>query len=238
MRAFIAGATGYTGRHVVARLAAAGHETIAHIRPASRSLASWQPRFATMGATVDTTAWEAEAMAATLQRLQPTHVFALLGTTARRQKTHEPDATYERVDRDLTLLLLAAAGTVSPPPVFVYLSSLGADTPRKNRYLQARHDVEQALAAGPVPWISARPSFITGTDRDEDRPAERVGAVVGDAALSLLGRLGASTLRDRYSSLTGDQLAAGLIGAADDPQVRNQVIQTEGLRPYVNRSAP
>lgn len=237
MRAFVAGATGYTGRHVVERLRSGGHEAIAHIRPGSRSLETWQPRFEALGATVDTSPWEARQLSAALARHAPTHVFALLGTTASRQKTHEPDATYERVDRDLTLMLLQAAGAAPSRPVFVYLSSLGADKPRGNRYLQARAEVEAQLDRGVLPWIAARPSFITGPDRDEDRLGERVGATLGDGALAVLGLFGARTLRDRYSSLTGDQLAQALIGVAADPDARNAVVQTDLLRRYVDSQA-
>ena len=234
MRAFIAGATGYTGRHLVQHLREAGHEAIAHIRPDSRSLTAWKPRFEALGATVDTTAWDPGPLAETLTRTAPTHVFALLGTTAARQRKHEPDASYERVDRDLTLLLLEAAETASSSPVFVYLSSLGADKPRGNRYLRARSEVEARLARSPLPWISARPSFITGPDREEDRLGERLGAVVGDSTLAVLGMLGARTLRDRYSSLTGAQLGQALLGVAADPEARNVVVQTDELRGYLH----
>ncbi len=234
MRAFVAGATGYTGRNVVERLAAAGDTVVAHIRPSSRSLETWKPRFEAMGATVDTTPWEPLALTAALARHTPTHVYALLGTTASRQKKHEPSATYEHVDRDLTLMLLQAASAAPSRPVFVYLSSIGADKPRNNRYLLARAEVERALDHGVLPWIAARPSFITGPDRDEDRLGERVGAVLGDGALAVLGLFGARTLRDRYSSLTGDQLAQSLIGVGRDPEARDVVVHTELLRRYVD----
>ncbi len=233
MRAFVAGATGYTGRHLVARLCEAGHQVIAHIRPGSRSLETWQPRFEEQGATVDTTAWEPRPLIAALARHAPSHVYALLGTTKARQQRFEPDASYERVDRDLTLMLLQAAAAAPSRPVFVYLSSLGADKPRGNRYLQVRAEVEAQLDRGVLPWISARPSFISGSDREEDRLGERLGAVVADGALGVLGALGARTLRDRYSSLTGDELARALMGVSLDPEARNVVALTETLRRYL-----
>jgi len=83
-RAFVAGATGYVGREVVAALRAAGVETWAHVRPDSPRLREWRERFGALGAQVDVTAWDAVAMRDRLTTLSPTVVFALLGTTQAR----------------------------------------------------------------------------------------------------------------------------------------------------------
>ncbi len=233
LRVFVAGATGYTGRHVVQQLARSGHTVFAHIRPGSPSLGTWGPRLEEWGATLDTTPWALEPLVETLKCYQFTHVFSLLGTTARRQKTTEPEATYERVDRDLSLLLHQAACRTSSAPVFVYLSSLGADRPGRSAYMRARFEVEQVLSSRDLPWITVRPSFITGPDRDEDRRGERWVAATGDTLLAVLGTLGARTLRDRYSSVTGQQLAQALIAVALDPETRNCVVQTDQLRRFM-----
>ena len=84
--AFVAGATGYTGREVVRVLRESGVSTVAHVRPDSPRLAEWRARFGALGAEVDTTPWDAPAMATTLARVQPAIVFALLGTTRRRAR--------------------------------------------------------------------------------------------------------------------------------------------------------
>lgn len=233
MRAFVAGATGYTGRNLVEHLGRAGHTVMAHVRPGSRSLRALASRFEAAGAVIDGTPWVRGELMATLAAFAPTHVFALLGTTAARQRSTEPDATYERVDRDLTLLLHGAAEDCGRSPVFVYLSSIGADAPRANRYLQARRAVEAALAKGSIPWVVARPSFITGPDRPEDRPAERFGAAAADLALGALGLFGATRLRDRYASLTGAELARALAALAEDPKALRTAVETDGLRRYL-----
>lgn len=49
-KAFVAGATGYTGRAVVAELRALGLETTAHIRPNSPQRERWTREFADLGA--------------------------------------------------------------------------------------------------------------------------------------------------------------------------------------------
>jgi nucleoside-diphosphate-sugar epimerase len=141
--AFVAGATGYVGRAVVAELsrraggAAAGRRPrgrrdaapVAHVRPDSPRLAEWRATFARMHAAVDATPWDAAAMTAALVRLRPPAVFALLGTTRRRGRG--TGDTYESVDYGLTALLLRAARRAADAtgvaPRFVYLSSVGAD---------------------------------------------------------------------------------------------------------------
>jgi nucleoside-diphosphate-sugar epimerase len=214
----VAGATGYTGQHVVLQAAAAGAHVVAHIRPDSPRGAESAERFAKAGAEVDRTPWD--DMVARVAALHPTHIFALLGTTAAKAKAAAragQDASYQRVDRDHTLALLAGAEQVDPRPVFVYLSSMGAEGTMRNAYLQARHDVERALAASDVPWIVARPAFLTGPDRAERRLSEQLGAAATDGLLGLLGAIGLKSVRDSYKSIDGERLARALLRAPEDP---------------------
>lgn len=212
--AFVAGATGYTGRAVVTRLVARGVRTVAHVRPGSASGDAGAARLATLGAAVDRTPWEPAAMRAALTRLQPAFVFALLGTTRRRAAREGIDAPYEAVDYGLTALLHDAAAACGAAPRFVYLSAMGAAESSGNPYLKVRGRMERELREGPLPWLVAQPAFVTGSDREEFRLGERVGAVATDAVLALVGALGGGRLRDRYASLTGAQLAAGLVALA------------------------
>jgi uncharacterized protein YbjT (DUF2867 family) len=230
--AFVAGATGYTGRAVVEELRRRGLETVAHVRPGSSSLETLGPRFEALGARVDTTPWEPEAMRATLAGLRPTVVFALLGTTAKRAKGEgmESEEAYERVDYGLTALLIDAAAALPEPPRFLYLSSLGAEPGTKNAYLAARVKAEAKLRESGLPHTVARPSFVTGSDREESRPMERTAAVVADAALAFAGLLGATSLRDRYSSLAAAALAKALVAAGLDPACDGRVLDAARLR--------
>jgi nucleoside-diphosphate-sugar epimerase len=226
--AFVAGATGFTGRAVVAALRAGGRPTVAHVRPASPRLEEWRRRFEALGATVDTTPWEPEAFRDTLAKVAPAQVYALLGTTRKRASREGKTAVegYEAVDYGLTKILLDAASGVSPPPRFVYLSSVGVSPGVRNPYLAARAKVEAALRLSGVPCVIARPAIITGAGRDDGRLMERVGASFGDAALGLAGLLGGSRLRQRYGSTTNDILAQALIRLADSAQ--HSVIVAEG----------
>ncbi len=233
MRAFVAGATGYTGQAVVAELMARGHEAVAHIRPGSSRLATLGPQLEALGATVDTTPWDAEALRATLSRVQPAVVFGLLGITRHGARAEERRTgvvpSYESVDFGLTALLADAAVAAGGAPRFVYLSSLGTGPKARGAYLRARWKAEEHVRASGLPFTFARPSFISGGDRDESRPLERTGAVVVTGALSVLGALGAKRLRRRYGARTAEQLAHALVDAAFDPAAENRVLDSADL---------
>jgi uncharacterized protein YbjT (DUF2867 family) len=231
---FVAGATGYTGRSVVRESVARGLDTVAHVRPDSSSLARWRASFESIGARVDTSAWEREAIHATCKRLQPSIVYSLLGTTRSRGKQGSGSAvndTYEAVDYGLSILLLEAAIACGSRPRFVYLSAMGADGRAVNAYMEVRQRVEAAVVASGLPYLIARPGFITGDDREDTRVAERVAARVSDGLLAGLGVLGAKRLRARYTSLTGAQLGAALVELASKDGAGAAIIaENEALR--------
>lgn len=223
--AFVAGATGFVGRQVVAQLAARDRKVIAHVRPDSSQLESWRARFTEMGAEPDTTSWQLGPFTERLRELAPSHLFLCLGTTARRAKTDRlAGDPYETIDYGLTKLAVdaaTAAHAAAPQvaPRLVYLSSIGADPRARSRYLSWRGKAEEAVRAGGLPWVIARPSVITESAvsaRDDRRPAERTAAVVGDCGLAVLGALGARRLRARYRSTTPEVLAAALIRLAEE----------------------
>lgn len=231
-RAFVAGATGFTGREVVAALRSRGIVTVAHVRAESSRRAEWTERFEALGAEVDASPWTAEAMGAALARVQPTQVYALLGTTRKRAQGEGRSAleAYEAVDYGLTKLLIDAAEGLEVLPRFVYLSSIGTAPGTRNPYLAARAKVEAALAASRLPYFCARPSFISGPGRDEARPGERIGSVLGDLALGTLGLLGAKETQARYASTTPEVLARGLVRLGLEGERPRRVVEGAELR--------
>lgn len=229
--AFVAGATGYTGQAVVGALVARGIRTVAHVRPDSPQLESWRKHFTKIGAKVDTCPWDETDLMGTFSRLKPLLVFSLLGTTRARARVARVPIRhlYEEVDRRLTLMLLAAAAQVSQPR-FVYLSSAGANRTSVNTYLKVRSEVEEAVRASGLPYTIARPSFITGTGREEVRPAERFGAALLDSATGVARLLGANRWSDRYRSITGTALANVLVQRALFASHAKEVLESEMLR--------
>lgn len=233
--AFVAGATGLTGRFVVQELVQRGVKTIAHVRPDSPSLEAWRARFEGMGALVDTTPWEESALTGTLRERAPGAVFALLGTTRKRAKLaaregRDPSAeTYEAVDYGLTAMLRRAAEASGHRPRFVYLSAIGVRPGTKNAYMAARAKVERELHEGSLPYTIVRPGVILG-ERDDHRPGEKVAGALIDGALAVAAAFGAKGLRARYGSIQGEDLARALVRLALDPDAENRTFETEALR--------
>lgn len=236
-RAFVAGATGLTGRAVVRHLLARGARAIAHVRPDSSRLEAHRADFEQLGASVDTTAWDEAAMTETLRELAPRVVFALLGTTRKRAREaaqrgeDAANESYETVDYGLTALLRRAAEASGERPRFLYLSAVGVDPDRDtgNRYMQARVRIERELREGELPYTVVRPSFISG-EREERRHAESVGMNVADGLLAVAGALGAKKTRDRYQSITGDALGLACVRLAFDPGAEGGVFGSDDLR--------
>lgn len=238
MRAFVAGATGYTGREVVRELRAHGVPGVAHVRPDNPRLAEWEARFQTHYAVVDTTPWELHAMRETLLRWQPTHVFALLGTTRSRVRSAQRAGgtdSYQSVDYGLTAMLLQALQLTGFQARFIYLSSIGVSARAPAEYMAVRWRMECALRASAVPYVIARPAFISGEDRDDFRLAERVLARLSDGFFNTAAALGVKQLRDRFGSLTGPQLARALVTAALDPRQTSVTLEAGDLRRLANR---
>jgi uncharacterized protein YbjT (DUF2867 family) len=237
-RAFVAGATGLTGRFVVEVLRARGIETAAHVRPDSPRLAEWTKRFEALGAEVDASPWDESAIRATFAAREPTLVFGLLGTTqARASRVAKAGGdgaaqSYDAVDVALTERLIAASASLEPRPRFVYLSSIGAGEGARGAYLQARTRVEATLTSSGVPYTIARPSFIVG-DRDDTRPAEIFGAPVADALLGAIGLFGARRTADRYRSIRGEDLARVLVTLALDASSANRIVEAGALQALV-----
>lgn len=173
-------------------------------------------------------------MSATLTALRPDLVFALLGTTRARarqaRRAGGGDEGYEVVDYGLTMLLLGAAEHSGSGPRFVYLSSAGVREGSGNAYLEVRARVERALREGTLPYTVARPSFITGPDRDEFRPGERILSRFVDGVLAMAALLGGRRLRERYRSTTNIRLAEALVRVALDPALLGKVVESEALR--------
>jgi len=241
MKAFVAGATGYTGQRVVETLIEQGVETIAHIRPGSSRMKDLGPVFDEQGAAVDQTPWEPEAMRETLERLSPQLVFCLIGTTKARKKELEAsggdgaNATYEAVDYGLTKLLVDACvasveGSSQEPPRFVYLSSMGVSPNGLNAYMQARYKAEQAVLQSGAPYTIARPGIITGDDRDDSRPLEQWGGKINDAVFGVVRALGGRELAKKYRSTDAAELARALVRLALDEGASHSIVEAQDLK--------
>ncbi len=214
--AWIAGATGLTGSHLIHVLTQRGWTVHAHVRPDSSQLAAWQARFQDAGATPEPTPWEKTAITERLQALQPDVVFALLGTTKARARRGDSGAiadTYQAVDYGLTSLLLHATADAAPNARFVYLSAYGVKANSGNPYVQARAQIEQELADSALDYRIIRPAIIAG-DREEKRALERIGGSIATGFSHTLRALGAKTTAANLRTRSGLELATNCADAA------------------------
>jgi uncharacterized protein YbjT (DUF2867 family) len=230
VRALVVGATGYTGGAVVRELRERGIDTVAHVRPDSPALAVAKERFSALGATVSVSEWTAGAVEGMIVQASPDLVFSLLGTTRKRaRREHITFDIYAKVEVKLTAMLLDAACRAAPHARFVLLSSLGAGEGAKGGYLKARAMMEQRVRGSGLAYTIARPSLVSGPDREEFRPGERIAARVVDALLGVGARFGGRRLQQRFHSITAQRLAQTLVTAALDPTCENRVLESEEL---------
>ena len=208
MTAFVLGATGFVGREVVRQLAVRATPVVAHVRP--KSAAEWAPKLEALGAKVDRSELDAGQLAKAIDAAGTKQLYILIGTTKSRAKAESVDGDiYEKIDYGLTRIAVDAAQTSTVKLRLVYLSGLGADANARGAYMKARGKAEDAVKSSGLEWVIARPAIITG-DRDESRPGERAGAIVGDGLLAVAG-LFSKSLKTKWSSTTPDVLASALI---------------------------
>jgi uncharacterized protein YbjT (DUF2867 family) len=216
----VIGATGYVGRHLVAEGVRTGHDVVAHVRPDSISGDRAAAALVASGARVARTAWTPAAWYKALEADPPDRIFLLLGTTAAKaraaMRAGSGDASLQTIDLGLTMMALGTAGVAAPEAGLIYLSALGASA-SGNEYLRVRATVEAALVSGSNPFTVVRPSFITGSDRGESRPGERVGAALGDGLCAVLRVVGARRRAAKLASITGLELARILVALAAAP---------------------
>ena len=205
---------------------------VAHIRPDSSKLDEWRAHFTDLGAQIDTSPWTVEDMTQALARHQPHLVFSLIGTTRHRATKEGIRATdaYEQVDYGLSRCLLDAVQQSGVSATFVYLSALGVKADSSNPYMAVRGRFEAELKETGLPHVIARPAFITGPDRGESRPMERVGARLIDLALTPLGWVGMGKTRDRFASMDAATLARALVRGALSGDAVGKTLDPAALR--------
>lgn len=148
---FIAGASGATGKVLVAQARAAGADLVEHYRP---------QRGAPPGANHPSVLELADAASLEGAMQGCTTVLQLIGTMRNRFAAGD---TYETSDIGTTRQLVAAAQAVGVDHL-VLLSSVGAGRP-VGAYLQAKAAAEALVTQSGIAYSIFRPSALVGNER-------------------------------------------------------------------------
>ncbi len=229
MTSLVTGATGYTGRHVIEQLCSLQRPTIAHIRPGSSSLETCRPQFESQGADVKVCPWTIEDFEALLSDVRPDHLYYLVGTTRERDRQSDEDLSYQAIDYGLLEIIVQASFRVGLRPRLIYLSAMGVKESARTAYYRARWRAEELVRGSDLPYIIARPGMITGPDRPESRPMERLGGWLANGVGAALNVVGASTLSRRYRATDGRELATALVHWAAHPNPP-KILEAEDLK--------
>jgi NADH dehydrogenase len=165
MRVLVLGGTGFVGRHVVARLSAAGHEVVVVTRRRDRG----RPLF--LLPTVQVRQGDPHDRA-TLGRLARGAAAAINLVGVLHARTRD---TFERVHVDLVRTLVDACRDAGVPRV-VHMSAQGASASAASAYLRSKAAGEDVITGSGLAWTIFRPSVIFGS---------------GDTFLNLFAKLAA-----------------------------------------------
>jgi uncharacterized protein YbjT (DUF2867 family) len=149
----VLGGSGFVGRHLVARLVAAGRRVIVPTRKRERA------KHLILLPTVDVVEADVhdEAVLARLVR-RASVVVNLVGIL------HEPRrGEFERVHVELARKVVAACSAADVSRL-LHMSALNADPEGPSRYLRSKGVAEAIVAASGLPWTIFRPSVIFGRE--------------------------------------------------------------------------
>jgi uncharacterized protein YbjT (DUF2867 family) len=152
----ITGATGYLGRHLVARLVDQGEQPrclVRNIDHATRVLPASKLEFVAGDTTQPT------SLDAAVQGID-TIVHAAFVTADRKEK---PGSRYEETNVGGTANLVKAAKSAGVKRIVV-LSGLGTKPDKVGSYMQGRYLAEQLVIESGLDWTIIRPSVVFGKD--------------------------------------------------------------------------
>ena len=218
-RVAIAGASGYTGRRLIAQLA---------------TNQDWRSRALVRAGSPTKTAFPAdqdvavcqldniESLAAALEGCDA--IIQTIGTT---KAQFAPGVNYETVDYGTTVALLAAAGRANVRR-FLLLSSTGAGKP-VGAYLRWKQRTEQVVIDSPLDWTILRPAAIVGPDRR--------ALQIGSAPFTLLSQLPlVGDFGARLRAIEVDDLARCFIACLADSSTSKQILEGRSLWQKVSRT--
>lgn len=172
MPILISGATGFVGSAITRHLLAAGH----HVRAMSRSSARAAAKLAADPGGrsalaegrltfIEADVTEPGSLAAAVADVDV--IVQAAQFTGAPVEDPARGLTYERVDRDGTRNLLAAAAgrnPSSPLPRFLYMSGITVSPTAREPWNRAKWEAEEAIRAGGLTWTIVRGCWAYGPD--------------------------------------------------------------------------
>ena len=195
--ALIAGASGFTGGHLLdALLEAPDFARVFAVtrRPLTREHSRLANRIV-----------QFDKLESQLQGVQCDTAFCCIGSTRRAAGS---EVAFRRIDFDY-VLSFARAAKAAQAKRFVFLSSVRADAASTHFYLRLKGEAEAALGLlGFVSLDLLQPSLITGF-RHEIRPLDLIGTILMPLANPFL-----TGTREPLRAIPVRRLAAAMLGAA------------------------
>jgi uncharacterized protein YbjT (DUF2867 family) len=152
-RIVVLGGSGFVGRHVVARLSAAGHRVVV---PSRRRESAKELILLPTVDVVEEDIHEPKSLARVLAGAETViNLVAILNESGR--------ATFTGVHVDLVRTLIGACH-VARVPRLVHMSALGADPSGPSQYLATKAAGEAIVMASGLRWTIFRPSVIFGRE--------------------------------------------------------------------------
>lgn len=149
----IAGATGFVGRHLAARLASEHESLRCLVRDPARAAATLPPDIATARADL----LDPESLERALAGVDT--VVHCAAITADRKDA--PAGSYRRVNVEGTRNLVAAAQRAGVC-AFVLLNGLGTQPGKPGSYMRTRWEMAEAVRSSGLPWVALQPSILFG----------------------------------------------------------------------------
>lgn len=208
-RAFIAGASGLIGSHLLLHLLADYDRVVALTR---RPLA-------VRNSNLEERSLEAPGFARD-DAAKDAVLFITLGTTIKKAGSQQ---AFREVDFELPLRLAREAVSAGVRQYSI-VTSVDANPESNNFYLRTKGELEKEIFALPFEIVQIfRPSFLTG-ERAEPRPGERIGI----AAARLLSPLLIGGLR-KYRAIPAEAVAKAMAKAARESQPGRRVYHYDDI---------
>ncbi|MDE2211032.1 MAG: complex I NDUFA9 subunit family protein [Betaproteobacteria bacterium] len=212
-RVLVLGGSGFVGRHVAAKLSAAGHDivVITRHRERARHLLLLPTMEVVEGDPCDSAVLARYAAGATA-------AINLVGILHERGRQ-----TFERVHVELPGLLVAACQGAGIRRI-LHLSALGAGADAPSRYLRSKAAGEDAIAASGLAWTLFRPSVIFGPEDTFLNLFAKLSRLLPVIALA-----GASA---RFQPVYVGDVAACIVAALSDDETSGQRYELCGPHVY------